>query len=146
MARLLRGFPGEGDAMRVTIYARKSTSHEKAAEEAKSVTRQIDLARAFVNRQDGWIVSEDHVFVDDAVSGGIFDRRKRPGLDGLLYAAKSVPRPFDVLVIMNQSRLARRLRCAVDIVHDLADAGVRIFSYQTGRHNGRSRPRGRAFS
>ncbi len=77
--------------MRVTIYARKSTSHEKAAEEAKSVTRQIDLARAFVNRQDGWIVSEDHVFVDDAVSGGIVDRRKRPGLDGLLYAAKSVP-------------------------------------------------------
>jgi len=64
----------------------------------------------------------------------------------LLYAAKSVPRPFDVLVIMNQSRLARRLRCAVDIVHDLADAGVRIFSYQTGRHKGRSRPRGRAFS
>ena len=64
--------------MRVTIYARKSTSHEKAAEEAKSVTRQIDLARAFVNRQDGWIVSEDHMFVGDAVSGSIFDPKEAP--------------------------------------------------------------------
>jgi site-specific DNA recombinase len=37
-----------------------------------------------------------------------------------------------VLVIMNQSRLARRQRYAVDIVHDLTDAGVRIFHCQTG--------------
>src|SRR5438093_4513268 len=45
---------------------------------------------------------------------------------------RSKPRPFDVLVVMNQSRLARRQRYAVDIVHDLTDLGVRIFHYQTG--------------
>jgi len=95
------------------------------------VTRQIELARAFTEKQ-GWTVSEDHVFVDDAISGGIFDPKKRPGLAALLAAARSVPRPFDALVIMNQSRLARRLRYAIDIVHDLSDQGVRIFAYQTG--------------
>src|SRR5206468_1053203 len=122
----------EGDPMRVGIYSRKSTSQEKASHEAKSVTRQIELARAFIERQDGWTAAEEHVYVDDAVSGGEFDVTKRQGLAALLQAAKSTPRPFDVLVIMNQSRLARRLRYAVDIVHDLADAGVRIFNYQTG--------------
>ena len=62
----------------------------------------------------------------------IFDPKKRPGLAALLDAALTKPRPFDVLVIMNQSRLARRQRYAVDLVHDLTDAGVRIFHYQTG--------------
>jgi len=113
------------------IYARKSTSQEKASEEAKSVTRQVDLARAFAERQE-WVVPPDLIFLDDGISGGIFDPKKRPGLAALLDAALTKPRPFDVLVIMNQSRLARRQRYAVDLVHDLTDAGVRIFHYQTG--------------
>jgi site-specific DNA recombinase len=115
----------------VAVYARKSTSQEKATEEAKSVTRQIELARAFAERQE-WIVRPELVYVDDGISGGIFDPKQRPGLAALLDAARAKPRLFDALVIMNQSRLARRQRYAVDIVHDLTDAGVRIFHYQTG--------------
>lgn len=113
------------------IYSRKSTTQEKSSEEARSVARQIALAREFADRQ-GWIVSPQHIYIDDGISGGVFDPKQRPGLAALLRAAKSRPRAFDVLVVMNQSRLARRQRYAVDIVHDLTDAGVRIFHYQTG--------------
>ncbi len=115
---------------RCCVYARKSTSQEKASEEARSTTRQVELARSFITQQ-GWTVSEEHVYIDEAISGGEF--KKRPGLAALLAAAKTTPRPFDVVVMMAQSRLARRMRYAVDILHDLADAGVRIFFYQTGQ-------------
>ena len=79
--------------MRVTIYARKSTSHEKAAEEAKSVTRQIDLARAFVNRQDGWIVSEDHVFVTTPSAGASSTGGSAQGSTGCCTRPSQCPAP-----------------------------------------------------
>src|SRR6266851_4343694 len=78
---------------RAALYARKSTSQEKASEEARSVARQIALAREFADRQ-GWAVDAQHVYVDDGVSGGTFDPKKRPGLAGLLAAAKA--RQFEV--------------------------------------------------
>jgi DNA invertase Pin-like site-specific DNA recombinase len=117
------------------LYARKSTSQEKATEEARSTSRQVALARAFAERQ-GWTVGEGHVYVDEAVSGG--EIKKRVGLQALLAAAKAPSRPFDVLVMMAQSRLARRMRYAVDILHDLADCGVRVFSSTRPARSGSS--------
>ena len=72
--------------MIAALYARKSTKQEKATEEARSVTRQNELASAFAERQ-GWTVPEHLVFTDDGISGGIFDPKKRPGLDALMKAA-----------------------------------------------------------
>ena len=51
------------------------------ADEDKSVTRQIELARTCA-MQHGFEVPEEHVYVDDAISGAEFDRR--PGLMRLL--------------------------------------------------------------
>jgi DNA invertase Pin-like site-specific DNA recombinase len=73
------------------IYTRKSTE-QNVSEDAKSVTRQIDLARAFATRR-GWTVVDDHVYVDDGVSGAEF--KDRHGLAKLMTAAKATPRPFD---------------------------------------------------
>jgi hypothetical protein len=42
--------------MIAAIYARKSTEQNGVADEAKSVTRQIDHARAYAIRK-GWIVA-----------------------------------------------------------------------------------------
>jgi len=66
--------------MIVAIYARKSTEQTGTAEEAKSVTRQIDHARAYAAKK-GWTVGEAHVYTDDGISGAEF--AKRPGLVGL---------------------------------------------------------------
>src|SRR5688500_6002849 len=89
--------------MIAAIYARKSTEQNGVADEAKSVTRQIEHARAFAAER-GWTVADDHVYVDDGISGAEF--ATRPGFVRLMAALK--PRaPFDVLIMSEESRLGR---------------------------------------
>ena len=52
------------------IYARKSTDQNGVAADAKSVTRQIEHAKAYAAAH-GWTVSDAHVFVDDGFSGAL---------------------------------------------------------------------------
>ena len=59
------------------IYARKSTEQRGVSDDAKSVTRQTEHARAFATSK-GWTVRDGHVYLDDGVSGAEFE--KRPGL------------------------------------------------------------------
>jgi DNA invertase Pin-like site-specific DNA recombinase len=49
--------------MIAAIYARKSTEQD-VADDAKSVTRQIENARAFATER-GWTVDPSHVYADD---------------------------------------------------------------------------------
>ena len=74
--------------MIAAIYARKSTEQNGVADEARSVSRQIEHAKAFAARK-GWTVDELCIFVDDGVSGAEFSRR--PGFLRLMNALK--PRP-----------------------------------------------------
>ena len=62
--------------MTAAIYARKSTDQNGVSGDAKSVTRQIEHAKAYARRK-GWTVLDAHVYVDDGVSGAEFS--KRPG-------------------------------------------------------------------
>jgi DNA invertase Pin-like site-specific DNA recombinase len=59
--------------MIAAIYARRSTEQNVAAE-AKSVTRQVDNARAFA-AQKGWTVADEHIFIYDGVSGAVSFRQ-----------------------------------------------------------------------
>ena len=89
--------------MIAAIYARKPTGQHRRAEEAKSITGQIEDARAYAARQ-GWSVGDAHVYVDDGISGAEFEGRA--GLVALLAALK--PRaPFAVLVVYDKDRLGR---------------------------------------
>src|ERR671912_1095311 len=81
------------------IYARKSTDQSAIADEAKSVIRQIDHARAYATRH-GWTVPEACVFVDDGVSGAEF--ANRPGFVRLMAALKPHP-PFQGLIMSEES-------------------------------------------
>ena len=71
--------------MIAAVYARKSTDQGGVADEAKSVTRQIDHARAYAARK-GWTVDDAHVYVDDGISGAEF--AARPGFVRLMNALK----------------------------------------------------------
>jgi DNA invertase Pin-like site-specific DNA recombinase len=62
--------------MIAAIYARKSTEQNGVADESKRVARQIEHARAYAQRK-GWTVAEEHICVDDGVSGAEF--ATRPG-------------------------------------------------------------------
>jgi len=62
--------------MIAAIYARKSTEQSSVADEEKSVARQIAHARAYAARK-GWLVDEDHAYVDDGISGAEFVPSRR---------------------------------------------------------------------
>ena len=115
--------------LRAAIYARKSTE-QNVAEDAKSVTLQVELARAFVTKQ-GWSVAEGHVYVDDGISGADFVNRQ--GLTTLLADAKSKPRPFDVLVTMSVDRMGREQFAVATTLLQIVEASVRVFFYSTGQ-------------
>jgi DNA invertase Pin-like site-specific DNA recombinase len=89
--------------MTAAIYARKSTDQSAVADEAQSVRRQIDHARAYATRK-GWTVDEAHVYVGDGISGAEF--AKRPGFVRLMNALTPPP-AFQALIMSEESRLGR---------------------------------------
>jgi DNA invertase Pin-like site-specific DNA recombinase len=74
------------DEIHAAIYARKSTE-QNVAEESKSVTRQIENAKAYALTR-GWTVADTHVSVDDKMSGAEFEKRK-----GLQRMLRTLPHP-----------------------------------------------------
>src|SRR6266481_580027 len=116
--------------MIAAIYARKSTEQIGVADDAKSVTRQIDHARAYAERK-GWRVAIEHIYSDDGISGAEFV--KRPGLTRLLNALEGKARPFDVLIMSEESRLGREQIETSYVLKQLTDAGVRVFLYLDDR-------------
>jgi DNA invertase Pin-like site-specific DNA recombinase len=84
--------------MVAAIYARKSTEQIGINDEEKSVSRQIEHAKAYATKK-GWTVAEEHIYSDDGVSGAEF--LKRQGFLRLMNALK--PRPaFQVLIMSNE--------------------------------------------
>jgi site-specific DNA recombinase len=115
--------------MNAAIYARKSTDQSGVADDQKSVTRQIEHARAYAARK-GWNVNEAYVFVDDGVSGAEFSNR--PGFVRLMNALK--PRPaFQVLIMSEESRLGREAIETAYALKQLITSGVRVFFYLEDR-------------
>jgi len=111
------------DTRTAAIYARKSSDNEAG------VARQVELARDFITVQK-WTVAEPHIYTDNDVSGATFDR---PGLNALLAALAATPQPFDVLVVMDASRLGRNMEETLPLQGRIIRAGVRIFHYQDGQ-------------
>src|SRR6267143_4663801 len=115
--------------MIAAIYARKSTEQNGIGEDEKSVTRQIEHARAYATRK-GWQVADEHVYTDDGISGAEFENR--PGLLRLVSALR--PRPaFDVLIMSEESRLGREQIETAYTLKQITDAGVRVFFYLEDR-------------
>lgn len=106
--------------MIAAIYARKSTDNEAGT------ARQVEIARDFIAAK-GWTVAEPHVYTDNDISGAEFDR---PGLNALLAAVARKPRGFEVLVMMDASRLGREQSETLSLQIRITKAGARIFHYQ----------------
>ena len=116
---------GPGIAGRAAVYARKSTDDSDRDPENKSVTRQRDNAHAYATTR-GWTVDDDHIYLDDGVSGAEFGAR-RPGLLRLLNHLKE----FDVVVMSELSRLGRDQVLVSKTLSDIEAAGVRVHFYLT---------------
>jgi site-specific DNA recombinase len=116
-------------SMRAAIYARKSNEQSAVVDDQRSVARQVAHATAYALRK-GWHVLDDHVYVDDGVSGAEFARR--PGFLRLMNALE--PRPaFDVLILSEESRLGREAIETAYALKRIVTAGVRVFFYLEDR-------------
>jgi site-specific DNA recombinase len=105
----------------------KSNEDDDRAKEDRSVEAQIEEARRYARRK-GWVISEDHIYRDDGISGAEFDNR--PGFASLLAALpKRGDRPFDVLIMSELSRLGRDTHRTPFYVAEILDSGVAIWTY-----------------
>jgi hypothetical protein len=125
--------------MTAAVYARKSTDQTSVADEQRSVARQIDHARHYATRK-GWTVSDEHVYVDDGISGAEFSNR--PGFIRMMNALKPRP-PFQVLIMSEESRLGREAIETAYALKQLVTAGARVFFYLEDREH---RPLPRPFA
>src|SRR5882672_10596642 len=110
--------------LRCAAYLRISTSMQNPL----SPDDQLRKCREFAARE-GWDVIESEVYADEALSGVGADR---PALTRMMEAAVSVPRPFDVVLIDDSSRLSRSLSDAIRIFERLSFAGVRVIAESQG--------------
>ena len=115
--------------MTAAIYARKSTDQHGVAEEQRSVTRQVEHAKAYAHRK-GWTVADEHVYVDDGISGAEFTNR--PGFLRLMNSIK--PRSaFQVLIMSEESRLGRESIETAYTLKQIVQADVRVWFYLEDR-------------
>jgi site-specific DNA recombinase len=121
---------GLSPAPLAAIYARKSTEQEGTDADAKSVARQVENARAFISSK-GWQVCDQHIFIDDAVSGANTPKlvnRKR-----MLDLIASRHAPFTFVVMRDTSRFSRRDGDeAFGELKSIAKSGVDVWFYQDG--------------
>ena len=99
------------------------------SEAEKSVSRQVDQGPRYAT-QKGWGAADEHIYVDDGVSGAEF--ATRPGFLRLMNALK--PRPdFHVLVMSEESRLGREAIETAYALKQIITSGVRVFFYLEDR-------------
>ena len=110
--------------MNCAIYARFSCDRQSTA----SIADQIRKCREYAARQ-GWVVLEEHIYADEAISGTSMER---DGLKKLLECATSSQRTFDCILIDDSSRLTRRLADALNLYERLTFAGVRVVAVSQG--------------
>lgn len=116
--------------MQAAIYARKSNEQKGVAADEKSVTRQVDNARAFAISK-GWTVSDAHVFIDDGKSGAEFERRS--GFQQLKRAVQQHPPPFQVVIVSEQKSIGRESFETNYTIKQFAEAGLDLVEYVHGR-------------
>jgi DNA invertase Pin-like site-specific DNA recombinase len=108
--------------MRTAVYARRSTEEHQEA----SLDVQLEEARRYIERK-GWSVSDEHVFLEDAVSRAEF--KKRPALLAMLNAAERGE--FDVVVVRDETRLGGDVIRTGLLIQDILDADVALYYYFT---------------
>jgi len=109
--------------MIAAIYSRKSTDQTDDV----SVERQVELSRAFATTR-GWTVADEHIYVDPGISGAEYV--KRPEYLRMMKAGTDAA--FGALIVMEQSRLGRDTGRVLLAIQTLEEAGVEIWSYQSG--------------
>jgi len=105
---------------RAAIYTRYSCDMSRP----QSLEDQERGCREYAETQ-GWIVLDDFVRSDAAMTGRKL--KNRIALESLIADAQLKPRPFDVLIVDELSRLARKLKDVLSMAEILRHFGVKIY-------------------
>ena len=105
--------------MRVGIYARYSSELQRAT----SIDDQVAKAKQHAETH-GWLVLPEHIYADAGLSGASLD--DRPQMRALLSTVECGPRPFDILLVDDSSRVARDLPDAIRFLQRLKFYGVQV--------------------
>ncbi|MDT8067259.1 MAG: recombinase family protein [Terriglobia bacterium] len=114
------------DVMRCAIYARYSSNLQRDT----SIEDQIRMCREYASRQDGWIVVDEFVRSDRAITAASL--AGRDALQSFVEAAKQNPRPFDRLLVDDTSRFARNVEDSLRTVKILEFNGVHVVAISQG--------------
>jgi DNA invertase Pin-like site-specific DNA recombinase len=111
-------------SLRTAAYARYSSDRQSPA----SITDQLRKCREYAEKE-GWFYQDEHVYTDDALSGAGADR---PGLIRLLERAFLSPRPFDVVLLDDTSRISRNMGETLRLHEKLNFVGIRVVAVSQG--------------
>jgi site-specific DNA recombinase len=111
--------------VRAACYARYSSDLQKET----SIEDQLRIARDYAARH-GWSVPQEHIYSDSAISGASIEGRA--GIQRLLAAASGKPRPFEVVLVDDSSRVARDVADAIRFMQHLKFLGVRVIYISQG--------------
>lgn len=109
-----------GVRLRAAIYGRYSSDMQRPA----SLEDQERNCRALATEK-GWIVLDEYVRGDRAMTGKM--AKNRPSLNFLIDSVQRRPRPFDVLIIDELSRLGRKLKNVLELSDLLKHYGVKLY-------------------
>jgi site-specific DNA recombinase len=123
-----------GTPKRCAIYARYSSEKQRES----SVDDQIRKCREYAARQ-GWIIVEDYVRNDQAISGAMFEQRT--ALQSLIADAEQKPLPFDLLLVDSTSRLARNAEDQLFTIRTLKFHRVHVVAVSQGLDSGHASAR-----
>ncbi len=104
--------------MRIAIYSRVSTAQQDDEAQYEELTTLC--------QRSGWEIVRTY---REKISG-TKSAADRPELKRLLIEAKQ--RKFDKVVVWSADRLARSMRHLVNVLGELNDCGVQLFSYKQG--------------
>jgi site-specific DNA recombinase len=107
-----------GPGATAAVYSRYSANMQRPA----SLEDQERNCRNFANKEK-WIVLPDYVRSDAAKTGR---KRKERALQDLIESAKERPRPFDILIMDEPSRMARKIDHVIDMCNKLIHQGVLV--------------------
>ena len=108
--------------MKVAIYARYSSENQSA----KSLDDQIRVCKAYAS-QNNFLVEDEHIYVDKAISGSIVNR---PGLQALEKAAEN--KEFDTIIVDDLSRISRSNHQMLTLVLKFNYLQIKIISVSDG--------------
>jgi site-specific DNA recombinase len=113
---------------RCAVYARYSSEKQNSL----AIDQQIRKCREFSSTHSLHVLDQ-HIYADEAITGATDDRA---GLRRLLSAAREKPpekpRPFDVVLVDDTSRMSRDLEHSLGIMKQLKFAEIRVVFISQG--------------